>query len=244
MACTRKEGSLGHDLVRGYDFEEWVDAGEVIRKATDIYMAEDDIDLNCDLMLFTWNPDPKQLPDVDFSLQHRYNIEFLQSFLKYVRCGIMCVESTKKGNPHYHGWYQSFGDNRDLALIAVIKAMQQTGQYEVMKNPKHVVINSYSDYCNALHYYKKDLFGSMIGIKENPITLSTVCGLVKNDMDQYKVFLGMMKCYDKKIAEKQSERSKIQSFYKDSLNWLREDTFDPDDVSIPIQDDNPVRYYK
>lgn len=143
----------------------------LIEKVVTVFEYELDIDLEEDLYLFTWSPDPKRLPNASFLLQHDYAISIISDFLFSCKCGLACVETTQLGNPHYHGWYQLSTDSLfEQTRIAMVKTMQQIGLIKITKSIGHYRINGWSQHANCLFYYKKDLIQSMLHIKRNPIT--------------------------------------------------------------------------
>jgi len=132
--------------------------------------VESCIDESEELYLFTWSPNPQELPNADFRCQHDFAMEFIANYLEGCKVGLACVESTQLGNPHYHGWYQ-VSDNflLEQKRISFVKVLQKYGILKITKCKGHYRINSYTTHGNALHYYKKDLFGAMAMQDANPI---------------------------------------------------------------------------
>lgn len=187
----------------------------IIAKDWLIYEEEKKILNTRDLYLVTWSPDPKQLPDTDFTLQHKFNVNLLSQLLRTVRCGLFCVESTAMGNPHYHGWYQDEPPN-ELARIAIIKVLQRFGNLKITSG-LHYKVDRYYSKGNCLHYYKKDTFDSML-------LLPIISASSYEPLDWVNPFLffgtpSMHMAANAKtlLIEKASEISQVIDFYKSSL---------------------------
>lgn len=147
-----------------------IDNPYAISQAYIIDEFESSIDQSKELYLFTWSPNPQEMPNADFHCQHDFALEFVGDFLSGCSIGIACVEATQLGNPHYHGWYQLSDDgNTALKRISYVKLLQKYGILKITKCKGHYRINSYSAHGNALHYYKKDLFGAMAMVYNNPV---------------------------------------------------------------------------
>lgn len=160
--------------------------------------------------LFTWSPDPELLPDADFKTQHKYNVNFLADFLNTCLVGLICVESTQKGNPHYHGWYQN-DPITEIDRIAYMKTMEKFGLLKITKCKKYRK-GIWSEKCNGLHYYKKDLIDSMLTVPCNPITPFT-----RDDTDwDAHLFFFTKQMKDKRLDKKISDRQYYLQFYRDS----------------------------
>lgn len=153
---------------------------DIIAKDWCVYEHERLIDLDESLYLFTWSPDSKELPDCDFNTQHCHCISTIANFLKTVRIGLACVESTQMGVPHYHGWYQLSKFN-DLPRITMVKVLQRLGNLKITKSKGHIKIHSYIKAANCLYYYKKELLDQSVLIDSNPITKDMVCPINFND---------------------------------------------------------------
>lgn len=186
---------------------------EVILEKSEIIMIEESkIDLDKHTYLITWNPDPKQSPDANFQIQHRYHINTVAQYLSSCSCGIMCTEPSQLGNPHYHGWYQCSDDfNLEQLRIVTIKVMNYFGKVKIAKAVS-IRKNSYSNVKNCLWYYKKDQMTSMLGM---PILTRDS----KDDTDWQSITCNhffTVKLGDKHIEDKISARQQMIEFYKDS----------------------------
>lgn len=141
---------------------EWYDDDRFLDKANQIMLSETSIDLTKDIYLITWNPDPKLLPNDDFENQHRWCVTQLSFYCKTCDVATFCLESTQKGNPHYHGFYQRSDDPlKEKGRIMMIKKLQfyaPNNNVKIDKIKKCYRINSYLKGQNALYYYKKDIF--------------------------------------------------------------------------------------
>lgn len=142
----------------------------ITRKGELVEYIESEIDETQPVYLFTWSPNPQELPNADFKCQHDFALEFVADFLDGCETGLACVESSQLGNPHYHGWYQISDEPiKEMKRISYVKVLQKYGLLKITKCKGHYRINSYSAHGNALHYYKKDLFGSMEMVLTNPV---------------------------------------------------------------------------
>lgn len=129
------------------------------------------------LNLITWTPDPKQMPDCSFIIQHQFCAQYVVSYLQGCSCGIICVEATEAGNPHYHGWYQT-SDNfeQEQFRIRWMKVLRNAGNVKTTAafDKKAILINTWYQKGNVLYYYKKELVGCGLHIPFNPITSTTI----------------------------------------------------------------------
>lgn len=185
-------------------------------KLTEICFAEDFIDGALPIYLITWSPNPALLPDCDFHLQHRSNVNLLSQYLKCCRVGLFCVESTQRGNPHYHGWYQ-LDPEKELCRIAVAKTLERLGnvKYTEPNNPDAYKINCFTQKSNFLWYYKKDLVDAMLNVKDNPITTDSYD--VSNDETNMLFFTkDVSKKTVKLMSDVISDRKFYLGFYADS----------------------------
>lgn len=179
--------------------------------------VEESIDINRQLYLITWCPDPKEMPDSDFYLQHSMHVETLAGYCKTCYSCVFCVESSQMGNPHYHGWYQ-VDSSKEKGRIVMIKVMQRFGIVKIAK-ARSYKINNYSERCNALYYYKKDLLDSMLEVEYNPITKDTEC-LINFDQLDLVGFLSLnSRLYT--FRDKMSERKYYREFYSDTIAQLK-----------------------
>lgn len=143
----------------------------LIEKVVTVFDYEYDIDDSRDLYLFTWAPNPADLPDCAFDLQHDYCVPVIASFLSYCSLGLACVESTQMGNPHYHGWYQLSDDTtKEKLRICTVKLMNRLGMLKITKSKGHYRKYTWHNHANCLFYYKKDCIQAMLSTNNNPIT--------------------------------------------------------------------------
>lgn len=178
--------------------------------------CENEIDQDEPVYLITWSPDPSELPDTDFYLQHNMNVNLLSSYLQCCKSGLFCVESTQRGNPHYHGWYQT-DKSKELQRIAIVKTMQRFGpQLKICKANKYR-INSYKERGNALYYYKKDAL--TFDVEPNPITRDS-----KTTVDYHKLelasFLTNSSAKAKDIGMVLSNQQFYRGFYTDTTGTI------------------------
>lgn len=189
-------------------------------KATVVYDYETRIDRTKDLYLFTWSPDPAQLPNCMFSMQHEYLLGIVADFLKGCHLGLACVEATQLGNPHYHGWYQLSDDPIKEGLrIACVKTMQKfsntkTG-VKITKSKGHYKRYRYTNHHNCLYYYKKDLIQAQLMTQPNPITWSTVSNVNFKNYTHFFAIEGDRQTVAD-LHDKVSLRQFYMDFYKDS----------------------------
>lgn len=184
-------------------------------KATAVFSNELDIDDEEDLYLITWAPEPSELPNADFTTQHKYSINLLAAYLKNCKSGLFCVESTQLGNPHYHGWYQVSPDPiKEEYRLIYVKTLQRFGLLRITKSKGHYRVNNYNTRSNCLGYYKKDLLDSMLWVNPNPITADSICDIdwSKNMLFFTKQGRGSMADLEEKINLKEF----YFQFYKDS----------------------------
>lgn len=177
-----------------------------------ISKEENMIDADEKLYLMTYSPNPIDMPDADFKIQHDWNVNLLSEYLEYCACGLFCVESSQMGNPHYHGWYQVC-DCNELYRIQKIKVLQRFGMVKITK-ARSYKINKYYPKGNALYYYKKDLLDAMIDVQPNPITSNT---RIQRNYDD-EVFRSFLSCQRKEVistyAKKQADYKYYEEFYK------------------------------
>lgn len=190
----------------------------MIKKMKAVYKAESLIDPDRELYMITWSPDPKKMPNSSFLIQHEYNINVLADYLKYVEVGIWTVESTQRGNPHYHGFYQPSDDsNKEFARLAIIKTLDAFGDLKITKSiGKYKINNWHTPRCNCLYYYKKDVGGSMFNVESNPITRKSRCKMDFTNLSA--VFFTIAGRHTaKEIQEKASQRDRCLQFYAETV---------------------------
>jgi len=190
----------------------------MVKKGEVIDYFESQIDPNEDLIFITWSPDPKEMPDSDFYLQHQVNVKILADYAKACSLCVWCVESTMLGIPHYHGWYQ-IRDSTELSRIAIIKTLQRFGRVKVTKCERSYKINNYEERKNGLYYYKKDLLDSMIEMEPNPI-ISTSETTVNFDTLDIVGFFSKEKDTMKTLKDKVSDRKFFRDFYSNTLSTV------------------------
>jgi hypothetical protein len=183
---------------------------ECIERLWPVCETEYSIDPNVPLWCFTWSPDPKELVDL------------LVCFLKSVKNGCICLEPTKRGNPHYHGWLQPSEDPYQKTIyIACVKTMQRFGKLDFdLKDVGHYRIFSFTKGNNALHYYKKSWW-TMMHFKNAIITRDTEIPQFsleeKQDIESYeRVILGSSKQQLKTVNDWYQALNYTSKFYKDS----------------------------
>lgn len=198
-------------VTNSLDDERILNIGELIE------FFESSIDDSLQLYLIIWSPDPKEMPDADFYLQHNVNIDMLKAFLLNVHLGMFTVESSQLGRPHYHGWYQVDLD-LELGRIAAVKTMNRFGDVKIAKCRSYK-INNYSERKNGLYYYKKDVYGAMGLVDPNPIVASSSSTINFDNIDLVGFFSkdkgGMMT-----IKEKISDRQFYRDYYKDTIGFI------------------------
>lgn len=184
---------------------------ELENLAVGIFEEETLIDDDAHLYLFTYSPNPKELPQSDFRLQHEWAFPLVVDLLRTVSCGIACVESTQMGIPHYHGWYQVDLSRERIRIIAV-KMLQRYGILKITKSKGHYRINSYTGHGNCLAYYKKEV-GEHLEL-QNPIFKTTESTINWSKL-QYLGFFD--KHIDYEMEDKLSNREFYKKFYEDSI---------------------------
>lgn len=190
------------------------DHRKLILKGQIVEWYESSIDDDEYLYLFTWAPDPKELPDTSFEMQHAYCFPQIASFLDGMQVGLACVENTQMGKPHYHGWYQPSDDPLMTKYnISMVKVLERLGNLKITKCKGHYKNNSYVAACNALHYYKKDMIDSMLWIVDNPITSKT-----KKDIAWADKQLFFMRPQERSNVAKLQERITLTDYYKQFYN--------------------------
>lgn len=189
----------------------------LIQKWMVCLVHENSIDPDETLYLFTWSPNPDEMPDADFNTQHRYNINLISHYLQTMEIGLACVESSQMGNPHYHGWYQLSTDPlKEKLRLALVKTLQRFGNLKITKSKGHYKIGSLVKQANCLYYYKKDMLQSMATVFCNPITAESMDDL---DWNLHKSLFtpkkGRISVAD--IEDKISQVEFYKQFYQDSL---------------------------
>lgn len=179
-----------------------------------ILVEESKIDTLQTVYLITWCPDPKELPNSDFDMQHLFNVDILSDFLKQVKCGLFCVETTQLGNPHYHGWYQLSNDpTRTKERLAILKTLQRLGFVKVTQ-ARTVRKNQWFERKNGLYYYKKDSIDEMLFARENPIHKES-----KFDYDWVSSMFFTLDLKNSSIQNKISDKKFYLQFYNDSIKY-------------------------
>lgn len=194
----------------------------LIAITTKLEKLEYEADYAVPLYLITWSPDPKELPNSDFYLQHNVNVDFLSSYLKCCARGVFCVESTQIGNPHYHGWYQVSNDYiKESARIAIIKSMARFGNVKITQARTWKPF-SWSERSNALYYYKKDLIMVTSGpsFYPNPIYDDTQ-STVNWDVLGIVGFFDHRNKIDVTLKDKLSDRKFYRDFYQDTISTIK-----------------------
>lgn len=188
----------------------------MIAKDWCVYENESQIRLSETLYLFTWSPNPEDLPDADFSVQHDSCISTITNLLHTVRCGMACVEATIMANPHYHGWYQN-EPSLTCARVAMIKVMKKMGNLKITKSKGHVKIHSYVKQANCLWYYKKELLDEGLYVNLNPVTIHTVPNVNMNEHYNFFVKVNSRQSVAD-IENKISNAEFYRNFYTNSIN--------------------------
>lgn len=189
----------------------------LIEKSEIIEYNESCINEEEQLYLFTWSPDPDEMPDSDFYVQHQVNVDSLREYLACCSCGLVCVESSQMGNPHYHGWYQ-IDPSKEGARITIVKVLKRFGMLKISEARRYR-INSYTEQGNCLYYYKKDVYDSMLPTYPNPITNNTMSTMNVVDLDLIGFFAKDRKKH-RDIREKISNREFYRSFYTNTLKEM------------------------
>lgn len=191
---------------------------KIAEKATDFWWHENMINMKHSVYLITWNPDPKHLPDADFETQNQFYLDWLSSYLKHCYAGLFTVEATQRGNPHYHGWYQTSYDFRDeMERLALIKCMQQRGRVDIAKIQKQHTVRpgQWYEKANALWYYKKDQLDKHLNMEI--ITSESESSINFSNLD-YQFFLSNRSVKGSEtIATMKSDQQFYRDFYRDSL---------------------------
>lgn len=190
--------------------EPWVELLEIVRRGKLVDDYESLIVPSETVYLITWSPNPELLPDADFITQHQFNVNFLGEYLKTCLNGLICVESTQRGNPHYHGWYQ-VDPITELERISYVKTMEKFGLVKITA-ARTVKPGLWGSKKNGLHYYKKELIDSMLKVPSNPITPESYD---TTDWSSYMFFFTRT-FTDKTIDKKMSDRQYYLRFYCDS----------------------------
>jgi len=107
-----------HDATSESESHSWDHFKDIMIRGEIVDIYEHMIVDSQPVYLFTWSPDPELLPDSDFITQHKYNVNFLADYLKTCLVGLICVESTQKGNPHYHGCSSNDVENVDRSVAS------------------------------------------------------------------------------------------------------------------------------
>lgn len=191
------------------------DSARLAEIASIIYDEEEKINDDDKVYLMTWSPDPKKMPDCDFLNQHIYLIPYVHSYLEYCMCGVACVESTQMGNPHYHFWYQTTDDIREMGRIRWVKVMQKIGNVKITSAKYWKKNGWYKSSTNALYYYKEDAVNQQLHTPYNPIYKGMP--LPHIDYTDYSWFFTSGKSTARKIVEHASQIKQLEEFYKKSL---------------------------
>jgi len=187
------------------------DIKSMTEKAEMIEFAETSINKDEPLYLFTWAPNPNELPDCDFQTQHDHSTNVVAHFLQSFEVGLACVESTQMGNPHYHGWYQVSEKPILVKLnIAMVKTLKRLGNLKITKSLGHYKIDSYVQHANCLYYYKKDVMDSMLWVRNNPISKETYA-----EFDYYENQMFFMKPQERRNMDKLKESVKLYAYYEE-----------------------------
>lgn len=189
-------------------------------KINEVYKWEHSITPHKDLYLFTWAPNPEDLPNSDFCIQHEFNVNIIADFLKTCYTGLCCVESTQIANPHYHGWYQ-LSDDPLLCRqrIAIIKTLKRCGLLKITKSKGHYRPNTWHCHANCLFYYKKDLLTEQLLTVNNPISRDTKTNIDWNSYSYNSFFIkdkGRQSVAD--IEDRVNLRDFYKQFYSNSIN--------------------------
>lgn len=186
-----------------------VESMEIIR------IFEEKIEPTDDVVMFTWSPDPKELPDADPETQHLWCARVLLTYLNTMPKSCACLEYNLSGNPHYHGWYVK--SDESVASIQILKVLQRYGKYKA-DYLRSIKINSYTSKGNGLYYYKKEVSHNCI------ITASIIypgMELPKIPWAEYNQLFFTQNAYGKKCRssydEKISDMAYYMEFYKSSI---------------------------
>lgn len=185
-----------------------------------IEYEESSIDPDAKIYLITWSPDPKEMPDTDFYLQHNLNVKLLSDYLKMCSHGVFCVETTQMGVPHYHGWYQ-INTEKEHYRIVMIKTMQRFGNVKITPVKKYYKVHDFDEHRNALYYYKKDFIE--FNMTPNPIFFDTDTTVNFDVMDITGFFDKRYKSgLFRPLREVISERQFYRDFYFDTVSQLQQ----------------------
>jgi len=188
-----------------------------LSKSEVIEYCESCIDPSRPVYLFTWSPDPRELPDADFETQHEWCLETVSKYLLFCLSGCACVEANAKSNPHYHGWYQ-LTDNPVLESkrIAMMKSMQHYAPSGfTVEKAVNYKINDYYEHRNSLYYYKKDMYTSMFLIQNNPVTRHSISNINWNEyLFFFKPRKGRISTFE--LEKKISNRAYFEKYYQNS----------------------------
>jgi len=192
---------------------------KLVSKATLIYSEERKLNEALDTYLITFSPHPSENPDCDFPTQAAFWTNLLADFLGCCKCGLFCVEVNQMGQPHYHGWYQ-VDPFKELERIVYVKILQKYGTH-ALKITKALKVYpcSYRMQCNALHYYKKDVFDGMLDVVNNPISADTKDDTDWNLYSSYFFTLELDARGKERmrfLSEKISDRAYYRQFYTSS----------------------------
>lgn len=188
----------------------------LVTKSEIIERAESEIAEDQKIYMFTWSPDPNEIPDVSFQEQHDLQHDLLVDFFSYTLTGCACVESTQMGNPHYHGFYQ-IRPETELKRIVIVKVMQKYGNLKIAQIKNSYRINSYTKRNNALYYYKKEMASNMLEIEHTPITKDSA--KLNVNTNEYATFFKLSS--RSSVYEKLARVNKFTSaaeFYTKSIN--------------------------
>lgn len=202
------------EFAEALSYGDFADNLHVLNNAAMVEYCESLISEGDDLYLFTWSPDPAQLPDVSFYYQHLYCVNAVASFIQSCECGLACVESNQQGFPHYHGWYQT-SDSFVLEQMRIVnvKVFKKLGNFKCEKVKQCYRINSYTKQGNALYYYKADLFGQQCYTQYNLISKLTHDDTDWQEFKWYFVVNPKRKTYQA-IQDAVNRIKSVKDFYK------------------------------
>lgn len=158
MSCTKKTPSSVSENDKLVLCHDYFSGDEIPEKLGKIFQAEEAIEDKKELYLITWSPSPSDLPNADFNVCHDFNVQILVDYCKACSTAIWCVESTQKGNPHYHGFYQVSEDyHTERIRQCIIKVLQRFGRLDITKSKGMYKRHNYwTSHANCLYYYKKE----------------------------------------------------------------------------------------
>lgn len=194
------------------NFEDRIEILEIMEK---LDTEERKINMDHPVYLLTWCPDPKEMIDADFYIQHNVHVSTLSNYLKACACGAFCVEATQRGVPHYHGWYQ-VNHETEKVRVSIVKTMIRFGRVEI-GDAKHIRPGSYSSTRNSLHYYKKDVL-DMIS-EPNPILRDSVSTVDFTTLDMVQFFQGTTIRSRIGVQTHLQQRKHVEAFYADTINY-------------------------